>query len=382
MKIIITTPLYPPEIETLSFYVKNVATKLCKEHEITIVAYASTAEKIPGVKLITISKRQPLLMRFLKYSIALLKASKNADIIYAQNSVTAGLPSIIVKYIRKIPIILNFAENEAWKRAIQLQFTNESPEKFLQNPISNFKIRFIIFLQKWVLNHASQITVSSTALANLISSAYHVPSKLIKVNYNVSETKQILPFETNVIPYQIITIGRLVKWAHIDKIIHTINSLKQKFPNIRLLIAGEGPQENELKQIIFDLNLSKYVVFLGRISKAENWYLLKASHIYIHLYDSVYEDFPNTIISSFLAKTPIIVNNITKINEIISNEENGLVVNLKNEKELSEKITLLFNDNNLKNKIINNADKILNEKFSWESHIKILNDIFKNNYGK
>ncbi|HNU96679.1 MAG TPA: glycosyltransferase family 4 protein [Candidatus Portnoybacteria bacterium] len=382
MKIIIATPLYPPEIETLSFYIKSLAAKLCKKHEVTIVAYASTAEKIPGVKLITISKRQPLLMRFLRYLFALLETSKHADIIYVQNSVTAGLPAIIVKFFRKIPVILNFAENEAWKRATQLQFTSQSPENFLKKPKSSSKIRFIIFLQKFVSNHASQITVSSDASAKLLSSVYHVPSTHIKINYNPPENQQILPFKTNPVQHQIIAIGRLVEWAHIPEIIYTVNSLKQKFPDIKLLIAGEGPQENKLKQIVTDLNLSKYIIFLGRISKAENWYLRKISHTHIHLYDSIHENFPDTIISSFSAGIPVIINNSIEADEIISDEENGFTVNLKNEKELSKKITFLFNDDNLKNKIINNANKILNAKFSWESHLKTLNNIFESGYGK
>ncbi|HOZ16653.1 MAG TPA: glycosyltransferase family 4 protein [Candidatus Portnoybacteria bacterium] len=382
MKIIIATPLYPPEIETLSFYIKSLAAKLCEKHEVTIVAYASTAEKIPGVKLITISKRQPLLMRFLRYLFALLETSKHADIIYVQNSVTAGLPAIIVKFFRKIPVILNFAENEAWKRATQLQFTSQSPENFLKKPKSSSKIRFIIFLQKFVSNHASQITVSSDASAKLLSSVYHVPSTHIKINYNPPENQQILPFKTNPVQHQIIAIGRLVEWAHIPEIIYTVNSLKQKFPDIKLLIAGEGPQENKLKQIVTDLNLSKYIIFLGRISKAENWYLRKISHTHIHLYDSIHENFPDTIISSFSAGIPVIINNSIEADEIISDEENGFTVNLKNEKELSKKITFLFNDDNLKNKIINNANKILNAKFSWESHLKTLNNIFESGYGK
>ncbi len=382
MKIVIATPLYPPEIETLADYVKQVAIRLKQKHEITVIAYASTAEKIPGVKLITISKRQPLLMRFLRYLLALIKASKHADIIYVQNSVTAGLPAIIIKYFRRIPVVLNFAENEAWKRATQLRLTNKSPEFFLKKPKSTFKIRFIILLQKFVSNHASQITVSSAASARLLSRVYRVPSAHIKINYNPPENQQTLSLETNFVRHQIIAIGRLVDWAHISEIIYTVNSLRQKFPDIKLLVAGEGPQENKLKQIVIDLNLSEYVVFLGRISKAENWYLRKTSHIHIHLYDSIHENFPDTIISSFSAGIPMVINNSIEADEIISDKENGFTIDLKNKNELLEKVTFLFNDDDLKNKIINNANKILNTKFSWKSHLETLNNVFKDCYGK
>ncbi|MFH1129404.1 MAG: glycosyltransferase family 4 protein [Patescibacteria group bacterium] len=379
MKIIIATPLYPPEIETLASYVKELATRLKKYHEITIVAYASTAEQIPGVKLITVSKHLPLLIRLFMYTFVLLKASKHADIIYAQNSATSGFASIIVQKLRKIPVVINFAEHEAWKRAIQLQATTEPLESFVRTKCNNRRISSIMRLQKWTINRANNIIFSSTELAQTISKNYNIPDSKIIINFNAPKKPQILPFEIHHMPYQIFTNGHLFRWNNIADILDAISTLKQKFPDIKLLISGEGPEKENLKMLTERLSISNNIIFLGRISEAEEWYLLKASQIYIHNYNFIHENFPSIITSCFSAETPIISSNINNIQEIIFNN-NGVLVKSNSAQELSGSITKIFNDDNFKHELINNAKKSLIEKFSWDIHIETLNNLFEKIY--
>ena len=67
MKIILATPLYPPEIEDFATYVKELVKRLREKHKIVIVAYASAAEEITGVRLIAVSKHSPLIFRIFRY---------------------------------------------------------------------------------------------------------------------------------------------------------------------------------------------------------------------------------------------------------------------------------------------------------------------------
>lgn len=130
MKIIIATPIYPPEIAEPAQYVKKLASRWSDKHEVVIITYANAVEKIPNVKIVAINKHWPLLLRFIKYTFNLLKMAQGADIIYAQNAVAVGLPAIIVKTLLNIPVVIRFAEDEAWKRSIQLGLTTKSMNGF------------------------------------------------------------------------------------------------------------------------------------------------------------------------------------------------------------------------------------------------------------
>ncbi len=382
MKIVIATPLYPPEIETLANYVKELAVRLKAEHEITIVAYASTAEKIPGVKLITVSKHWPLLIRLFMYTFVLFRATKNADIVYAQNSATSGLASVIIQKIKKIPVVINFWEHEAWKRAMQLQITTEPLEKFVLAKNKNRRINAIMRLQRWTLKNAKNIVFSSSSLAQTVKKIYDIPDSNITINFIPPEKTLILSFKAERAPYQIFTNGRLFYWNDLFTVIRAVSEVKGFLPETKLLISGEGPETHNLKKLTQELNLSDNIVFLGRTSRAEDWQILRKSQIYIHNYDYLHENFPNTILTSFLAKTPVIASRIDGIEEIIQANVDGLLVKPQDVQDLSEKIIKILKDKNFQQEIISCADKVLEERFSWNSHLENLNTLFEKIYVK
>jgi len=96
MKIVLATPLYPPDIAEPAPYVKELAQRLSKTHQVTLVAYGRLPEQIPGVRIVAIDKRAPLPLRLIAYVRALRKAAKDADVVYAQNGPSVELPLLFV----------------------------------------------------------------------------------------------------------------------------------------------------------------------------------------------------------------------------------------------------------------------------------------------
>lgn len=132
MKIVITTPLYPPDVAEPAPYVKELAMRLRDTDEVTIIAYNHIPEKIPGVKIVTIQKQFPMPIRLLTFTIALFKLSKEADVIYSQNGQSTELPLSIVSLLRNKPFVLRLGDEAA------LGFTQK---KFALRLIQRFAIR-------------------------------------------------------------------------------------------------------------------------------------------------------------------------------------------------------------------------------------------------
>lgn len=116
MKIVIATPLYPPEIAPPAPYTKELAKRLSLNHQVTIVAYANIPEEISGVHIVAIHKYQPLPIRLIRYSVALLRASFSADILYAENGASVELPLGIVSIILRSKIVLHIGDTHAEER--------------------------------------------------------------------------------------------------------------------------------------------------------------------------------------------------------------------------------------------------------------------------
>lgn len=370
MKIVLATPLFPPEIGGPATYTKELAERLSGEHEITIVAYASTSENISGVKLITVSKRRLLPIRLGKFTFALYKAAKHADVLYVQNAVAAGLPAVLVKMLTGTPVVIKFVGDEAWERATQLRQTTKQLEEFLAEPEGSLKIRLIMKLQSFVLRHANIVTTPSAYLTEAVIRTYGVHRKNAVVNYNAAEKTEVLPFTTEPKRHQLVTTARLVEWKGVDGIIRAVARLIIEFPDVKLLIAGDGPEEASLKKLVTELNLQKHITLLGRVSRAETWHIRKSSQIYV--LNSTYEGLPHTALTSFAAEIPMVATNIPGTNEAVYDGESGLLVPPGDDSALAEAIKRLFLDPALCTQLVAGGQKILAEKFSWQAHLTTL----------
>ena len=370
MKILIATPIYPPEIGGPATYTKELCKHFASFHDITVVAYTNTNKSFPDTKLISVNKQKPLIIRLIKYFLEILKIARKMDVIYVQNAMAAGLPVALASMFSGVPFVLKFVGDEAWERAAQLRLTKKRLEEFLAKPERNIRIRIMMIIQRFVLRRAAKVITPSNYLREEIIKTYKVSPSRIVVNYNAADDNEVLPFQTKRIQHQIVTTARLVAWKGIDGIIKAVAILKNKFPDIKLVVAGEGPEMNHLQSLAREKGISDHVTFLGNVSRAETWHLRKNSEVYV--LNSTYEGLPHTVLTSFAAMIPVVATNISGTNEAIYHEKTGLLVEPNNEKELAEAITRLFEEPELGEKLTKNGAILLKEKFSWEAHLKNL----------
>jgi glycosyltransferase involved in cell wall biosynthesis len=375
MRILIATPIYPPEIGGPATYTKELCERLHDYHELTVIAYTDTRDAFPGTKLAPISKRRPLPIRLLRFFFHVLKEAKNADIIYVQNAMAAGLPVALASMLTGTPFILKFVGDEAWERASQLRQTKKRLEEFLDQPEGNLRIRLMMAVQGFVLRRARIVTTPSEYLGKAIQKAYRINPTRVITNYNAADETETLPFEPKRVTHQIATTARLVAWKGVDGIIRATALLKKEYPDIKFVIAGEGPEMENLKKLSEELYVKNEVVFLGKISRAETWQLRKNSEVYV--LNSTYEGLPHTVLTSFAAEIPTVATDIPGTNEAVYNEDTGLLVKPESPEEVAAAVSRLFKDKDLQDKLVKNGRKLLEEKFSWDAHLKLLNEFFQ-----
>lgn len=108
MKIVIATPLYPPDIADPAPYVKELAARLRGGAEITIVTYGSLPEKLDGVTIKTVSKRSPVWIRLPIYLATLVRSTWGADILYVQTGISVELPAVITSLLLPTKVLVRF----------------------------------------------------------------------------------------------------------------------------------------------------------------------------------------------------------------------------------------------------------------------------------
>jgi hypothetical protein len=122
MRILLVTPLYPPDVAEPAPYVKEVATRLSSAHTVTVLAYGRRPEVVPGVSFKMVSKQRALPIRLIAYTWQLLKAARGADIVYAQNGPSVELPLVIVSHLTKTPYVIRLGDLRAHEHAMHHPF--------------------------------------------------------------------------------------------------------------------------------------------------------------------------------------------------------------------------------------------------------------------
>jgi len=111
-------------------------------------------------------------------------------------------------------------------------------------------------------------------------------------------------------------------------------------PKIKFLIVGIGDQENNLKNFVKENNLEKQVKFLGL--RHDVLGILKITDLFILA--SAHEGMSNALLEAMAMARPCLVSNIAENTELIKDQINGLNFEVKNFKNLAEKINFAINN--------------------------------------
>ena len=374
MRIVLATPVYPPEVGGPATYTVEFAKRLRGEHHIVIVAYTDEGTPVPHTHLISVSKRQFLPIRLIKFYFALLREARQSDIIYVQNAVAAGLPAMLVGRRLRKPVILKFVGDEAWERARQARKTNKTLAQFLKTPQGGLYVRLLMMIEGAVLRRVSLVTTPSKYLCELLTKFYGVPKEKLIVNYNAADVPASVATVSRT-PHQVMTAVRLVEWKGVDGIIQAVSVLKDNFPDIRLIIAGDGPEKESLVALVRTLRLQDDVTFLGQLAPEKIRELQAQSDVQV--LNSRYEGLPHGVIEGFATQTPIVATDIPGTDEAVYHEKTGLLVPPGDTRALAKAIERLFRDEPLRMRIIKGGEELLSERFSWEAHLERFNGMLR-----
>ena len=206
--------------------------------------------------------------------------------------------------------------------------------------------------EKNVLKWADAITViSKEAFDYYDNLGYNV--------FQVPNAIDISSLETNVdkrYSKQVIFAGRL---SH-EKGINSLISISQKLTDdIHLIILGAGPEEEKIKDLVKN---HKNIHFFGYQNKNQTISLIRGSDILIH--PSLHEGISSTILEAMACKTAIIASDVGGNGELIENNQNGITIESHNIDSFVEQIINLFDNEQLRQLLVDNALKTV-EKYNW-----------------
>jgi glycosyltransferase involved in cell wall biosynthesis len=259
--------------------------------------------------------------------------------------------------LKKVPLIITW--HEVW-------------QDYWYSYLGSFKGFFGLIIERIVAKLTNKIiSVSDRTKGDLVNLG--ISNENIDVIYNWIDVEKIKWLELDKEKSDIIYAGRHLKHKNIDLLIRSLVLVKKKYPKIKAVITGEGPETKKLKFLTKKLGLEDNIDFLGFIEDHFKVYSkMKSSKIFV--LPSILEGFGIVSIEANACGLPVITIKSRKnaAADLIENGKNGFICNLT-EQELANNIIKLLDDNSLRGKM-GNISKKYAEKYDKN---KIVNKIEK-----
>ena len=169
------------------------------------------------------------------------------------------------------------------------------------------------------------------------------------------------------------TVGRLSEEKGHRYLIEAFAQLLPKYPNVRLLIVGEGALRNKLENLCIQLRIQEKVTFTGFQVETAPYY----EQMDIYVSSSLVEHFPLSILEAMGFGKAIVATNVGGVHNLIKDKDTGILINNKSSEEIYKAILLLLDDKFLREHIGKNAQRFVKNHYSLEKTVDSYKKIYE-----
>lgn len=369
MKITIATGLYPPEIGGPATYAAMLESEL--------PAYGFSVTTVP----FGLVRQYPKVIRHMVYAWKLWQGSREAEVIYSLDPISVGVPALLVAMLRRKPFLLRVPGDYAWEQG-QLRFgvTDRLHDFIAKRYQYGWRVSLLCLVESFVARHAVRVIVPSQYMV-MVMQRWGVDPRKVQVIYSALHPlvvtgkredlrkKMLLTFPT------VLSIGRLIPNKGFAGVIDSFFVVKKKYPEAQLLIVGDGPQLSLLQDQVDGRGISESVRFLGRLTKDEMGAVISAADVFV--LNTAHEGLSHQILEVMDLGVPIVTTRVGGNPELISDGENGLLVEYQDTAALTAATMRILNDHVATQNLTQSA-LVRSKQFAKEVVVKEIVTVLKN----
>jgi|GEM_PF-4656793 len=271
-KILLVTGAYPPEIGGEATYAKLLKDDLPKQ----------SGDKIRAIILNSGKSRFAFkLWRWLSVFLRTLYLGRYCDVIYSLNLKDAFPASRVAKLLKK-PFWLKISAEDL----------TSSSDRGITLPAS---LDRLIAPTPVLLEIVKKLGADDSKLV-LIPNAFSAPSNL--------DSHDRIRQKWGVSGKVILAGGRLIKGKNFQTLIEAMPALLTKNPELKLLIAGDGPERENLERLIAEKDLAESVMLTGILARETLFVYLRLADVFVSL--NTGEGFSQMLLEAKTLGTPIV----------------------------------------------------------------------------
>lgn len=282
MKLVIATPLYPPEIGGPATYAQLLETGLPPLGiEVELVKFSDV-------------RYLPKLVRHYAYYRRVLAAARESDVVLALDPVSVGLPAMRAAEKAGKPFVVKVVGDYAWEQGQQRFGITQNLDAFVQTARVPRVVRLLRKVQTRVAKAATRVLVPSEYLKKIVMT-WGISEEKIRVIYNSIEVSDIPPCGERPSGFLVVSSGRRVPW--------------KGFEALERVIAREA---------------SWHLFIASDLPRAETLSWVKSADVFV--LNSSYEGLSHALIEALSLGIPVIATAVGGNAELIENGVTGLLV--------------------------------------------------------
>jgi glycosyltransferase involved in cell wall biosynthesis len=301
MKILIATPLFPPDVGGPAKYAQGIATELgVLGHSTPVVAYSR------------LEKSLPVGLRHFVYFVRLLPRLAGADAVFALDAASVGVPAYLAARLGRKKFLIRLGGDFLWEQYVERTKQSITLREFNEHmPALTFKERVTFALCRFALRGADKVLFNTPWFEDIAVRSYGIdPSHTAIVRNELPERHEsVAPKEKN-----FLFAGRQIALKNADRLHEAFAKAKKRYPSIVLTEGMFSPAD--LKE--------------------------KLRTCYAIIQPSVSDVAPNLILEGLSYGKPFVLTTETGLKD--EYKDLGLWVNPLSVDDIAEKICLMADD--------------------------------------
>ena len=192
---------------------------------------------------------------------------------------------------------------------------------------------------------------------------------------NGLETPTVQPCPLSFDPPRLLCLGRLVKEKGMDVALSALPRILARFPQARLIIAGDGRERPALDQQARSLGVQDSVDFLGWVPPHHVSELMNTASVVV-VPSQWEEPFGLVVLEAALMARPVVATRVGGIPEIVEDHVTGLLIEKNAPDSLSEAVTFLLDHREIAGRMGQAACLKAQHEFGWKGHIDAYEAIY------
>ncbi len=225
-------------------------------------------------------------------------------------------------------------------------------------------------IHKWMVSYSlGKADVITSTSKMMMEGVKKLSKKKIEIIPFGIDTKKFYPGQKS----QIFTLGCTKALERVYGHEYLIRAFKRsliKFPDMRLVLLGDGSMRQSLEELVLELHLEEKVEFMGRLNQDRVAEVVRTFHILV--LPSLRESFGVSALEGSASKVALIASDIPGLRETVIRDKTGLLFRSRDVIDLSDKILRLANNSKLRERLSENGLEFVSKNFNWDTEGKKL----------